>query len=222
MIHKPVEVSGRVLEVEIKARVKDTKAIRERLLLRHATPSGRVHERDVYYNAPDRDFGKTDEALRLRYTEAGCVLTYKGPKVKDFRLKAREELNTGVESGPVIETILVRLGYTRVAREGPRGLYRDRGAPRAEGPGNICPGDWEGDRRGGRADPGLVPGAAAGEGVSVQEKNIRIFSMHIKKRQMKEEKVDVGRYCNDRLSYILPVTVSALLIAAAHFSAFAT
>jgi len=115
MIHKPVEVSGRVLEVEIKARVEDTKAIRERLLLRHATPSGRVHERDVYYNAPDRDFGKTDEALRLRYTEAGCVLTYKGPKVKDFRLKAREELNTGVESGKVIETILVRLGYTRVA-----------------------------------------------------------------------------------------------------------
>ncbi len=46
--------------------------------------------------------------------------------------------------------------------------------------------------------------------------------MHIKKRQMKEEKADVGRYCNDRLSYILPVTVSALLIAAAHFSAFAT
>ena len=114
MIHKPVEVSGRALEVEIKARVDDIGVIRERLLLRHATPSGRVHERDVYYNAPDRDFGKTDEALRLRYTEAGCVLTYKGPKVKDFRLKAREELNTGVESGPVIETILVRLGYTRV------------------------------------------------------------------------------------------------------------
>lgn len=115
MIHKPVEVSGRVLEVEIKARVENMKAIRERLLLRHANPSGRVHERDVYYNAPDRDFAATDEALRLRYTDQGCLLTYKGPKVKDYRLKAREELNTGVESGPVIETILVRLGYTRVA-----------------------------------------------------------------------------------------------------------
>jgi adenylate cyclase class 2 len=115
MIHKPVEVSGRVLEVEIKARVGNTKAIRERLLLRHASPSGRVHERDVYYNAPDRDFAATDEALRLRYTDQGCLLTYKGPKVKDYRLKAREELNTGVEAGPVVETILVRLGYRRVA-----------------------------------------------------------------------------------------------------------
>jgi adenylate cyclase class 2 len=129
MIHKPVEVSGTILEVEIKARVKDLGEIRERLLLRHASPSVRLHERDVYYNAPDRDFASTDEALRLRYTEEGCVLTYKGPKIKDYRLKAREELNTGVESGNVTERILQRLGYVRVAEvEKTREYYDYRGA----------------------------------------------------------------------------------------------
>jgi adenylate cyclase class 2 len=129
MIHKPVEVSGTILEVEIKARVKDLGEIREHLLLRHATPSVRLHERDVYYNAPDRDFGVTDEALRLRTTEGGCLLTYKGPKIKDYRLKAREELNTGVESGNVTERILQRLGYVRVAEvEKWREYYDYKGA----------------------------------------------------------------------------------------------
>jgi adenylate cyclase class 2 len=115
MIDKPVEGIGLLLEVEMKARVENTEEIRERLLLRHARPSGRVHERDIYFNAPDRDFAVTDEALRLRYTEEGCVLTYKGPKIRDYRVKAREELNTGVESGKVVETMLIRLGFTRVA-----------------------------------------------------------------------------------------------------------
>jgi adenylate cyclase class 2 len=129
MIDKPVEGVGSLLEIEIKARVQDTKEIKERLLLRHARPSGGVHERDVYFNAPDRDFAVTDEALRLRYTKEGCVLTYKGPKVKDFGLKAREELNTGVESGNVVETMLIRLGYTRVAEvEKWREYYDYKGA----------------------------------------------------------------------------------------------
>jgi adenylate cyclase class 2 len=129
MIDKPVEGIGTLLEVEIKARVQDLKEIKERLLLMHALPSGRVHERDVYFNAPDRDFAVTDEALRLRYTEGGCVLTYKGPKIRDYLLKAREELNTGVESGSVVETMLVRLGYTRVAEvEKWREYYDYKGA----------------------------------------------------------------------------------------------
>ena len=129
MIDKSVEVSGSLLEVEIKARVQNTDEIREHLLLRHATPSERVHERDVYFNAPDRDFGVTDEALRLRYTEGRCVLTYKGPKMKAYRLKAREELNTAVESGTVVETLFTRLGYRKVAEvEKWREYFEYRGA----------------------------------------------------------------------------------------------
>jgi len=118
-----------MLEVEIKARVDDLADIRERLLLLHASPSARVHEHDIYYNATDRDFATTDEALRLRYTGEGCLLTYKGPKIKEFRLKAREELNTVVGSGNVMGTILERLGYVPVAEVDKwREYYEYRGA----------------------------------------------------------------------------------------------
>lgn len=118
-----------MLEVEIKARVEDLGKVRERLLLLHASPSVRIHEHDIYYNAPDRDFGVTDEALRLRFTDEGCLLTYKGPKKKEFRLKAREELNTRVESGNVLGTILERLGFNPVAEVDKwREYYEYRGA----------------------------------------------------------------------------------------------
>ena len=126
MIHKPDEG---MLEVEIKARVRNLEEIRERLLLSHATPSVRTHERDVYFNAPDRDFGITDEALRLRYSDGEAILTYKGPKRKEYRFKAREELNTIVGSGSETEMILERLGFTRVAEvEKWREYYSYKGA----------------------------------------------------------------------------------------------
>ena len=77
--------------------------------------SGSQHERDVYYNAPHRDFSETDEALRIRYTDSRCVVTYKGPKVRVGSAKAREELNTDVSSGNTFESILSRAGFRRAA-----------------------------------------------------------------------------------------------------------
>jgi adenylate cyclase class 2 len=74
-----------------------------------------VHEHDIYYNAPHRNFASTDEALRVRYAGGKAVVTYKGAKVKNLGLKAREELNTGVESGEVFDQILARLGFVRTA-----------------------------------------------------------------------------------------------------------
>ena len=53
-----------MLEIELKVRVPDLAPIRERLRDLHADQTGRTHEHDVYFNAPDRDFGRTDEALR--------------------------------------------------------------------------------------------------------------------------------------------------------------
>jgi adenylate cyclase class 2 len=41
------------------------------------------------------------------------VVTYKGPKIKKFGLKAREELNFAVECGQTFETMLDRLGFTK-------------------------------------------------------------------------------------------------------------
>lgn len=102
-----------MLEVELKVRIPSTDSVRERLMQQKAEFLGRVHEHDIFYNAPHRDFGRTDEAVRVRYTNDRAVVTYKGPKIRKFGLKAREELNFAVESGTAFETMLDRLGFTR-------------------------------------------------------------------------------------------------------------
>ena len=102
-----------MLEVELKVKIPSLDPIRERLLAQKAKYCGKAREHDIYYNAPHRDFGKTDEAVRVRYTDDHAVVTYKGPKIKKFDLKAREELNFAVESGETFEKMLDRLGFTR-------------------------------------------------------------------------------------------------------------
>jgi len=101
-----------MLEIELKVSVPSLDPIRDRLVRLNARSRGRVHEHDRYYNAPHRDFAKTDEAVRVRYADDHAVVTYKGPKIRKFGLKAREELNFAVESGEVFETMLARLGFT--------------------------------------------------------------------------------------------------------------
>ncbi len=104
-----------MLEIEVKIKVDKLEPIRSRLEELRASPMERVHERDVYYNAPHRDFARTDEALRIRYSGSNCVLTYKSAKLSGYSLKAREELSTPVGSGPALEEILEKLGFTRTA-----------------------------------------------------------------------------------------------------------
>jgi adenylate cyclase class 2 len=102
-----------MLEVELKVKIPSLDPAREQLVRKNAQSCGKVHEHDVYYNAPHRDFSITDEAVRVRYTGDHAVVTYKGPKIKKFGLKAREELNFAVESGKIFETMLDRLGFTK-------------------------------------------------------------------------------------------------------------
>jgi adenylate cyclase class 2 len=102
-----------MLEVELKVKIPSLDPVREKLRRKKAEYSGKVHEHDIYYNAPHRDFGVTDEAVRVRYTDDHAVVTYKGPKIKKFGLKAREELNFAVESGETFEKMLDRLGFTK-------------------------------------------------------------------------------------------------------------
>jgi adenylate cyclase, class 2 len=102
-----------MLEVELKVKIPSLDPVREKLTRKNAQFLGKVHEHDIYYNAPHRDFGVTDEAVRVRYTNDHAVVTYKGPKIKKFGLKAREELNFAVECGETFEKMLDRLGFTR-------------------------------------------------------------------------------------------------------------
>jgi len=71
-----------MLEVELKVRVPSLDPVRESLVLKKAQFRGKIHEHDIYYNVPHRDFAQTDEAVRIRYTDDHAVVTYKGPKIK--------------------------------------------------------------------------------------------------------------------------------------------
>jgi adenylate cyclase class 2 len=104
-----------MLEIELKVRVESLTAVRQRLAGLGAILSDRVTERDIYYNAPNRDFAATDEALRARYTDSGCIVTYKGPKRAGAAVKAREEFSCRVNPGEECEEILARLGFRRTA-----------------------------------------------------------------------------------------------------------
>lgn len=66
---------------------------------------------DLYYRHPGRDFGKTDEALRLRKTGEEAELTYKGPRMRTEDVKAREEVTLKTENPLAMQRILERLGF---------------------------------------------------------------------------------------------------------------
>ncbi len=79
-----------------------------------------LRETDLYFNGNDRDFRKSDEALRLRSlidAETGqpveTVLTYKGPK-QDSVSNTRLEYETSVGSGDIARKLLEALGYQAV------------------------------------------------------------------------------------------------------------
>ncbi|MEF8773538.1 MAG: class IV adenylate cyclase [Halobacteriales archaeon] len=115
-------------EVELKVRA-DHEAVRDRLAERSVERVGAVRQVDTYYGAPHRDFGETDEALRVRReTQEGGdprhELTYKGPKV-DADSKTRQEHETGVDDPDAVDAALQALGFDPVATvEKDRERYR--------------------------------------------------------------------------------------------------
>ncbi|WP_426964270.1 class IV adenylate cyclase [Haloparvum alkalitolerans] len=113
-------------EVELKVPA-DLDAVRERLEAAGAQRETALEQVDTYYDAPDRDFAETDEALRLREetpldgeggSEDGSApttkVTYKGPLVDDDS-KSREEHETAVADGSAMAGVLEGLGYEPAA-----------------------------------------------------------------------------------------------------------
>ena len=68
---------------------------------------------DVYYNAPNRDFKTTDEALRIRVSNGHAEVTYKGPKI-DAETKARMEINVKIDDYQKFSNILQILNFKRI------------------------------------------------------------------------------------------------------------
>lgn len=104
-------------EVELKVRA-DHDAVRERLASAGATLLDTVEQHDSYYDAPDRNFAETDEALRVRTERSDdgteTRLTYKGPLVERAS-KTREEAKTAVADPDALAEVLAGLGYDLAA-----------------------------------------------------------------------------------------------------------
>src|SRR5437868_4629393 len=101
-----------MLEIEMKFPVADLAALETRL---GQAGAGTATDR----RAPDRDFARTDEALRVRTIGAANFVTYKGPK-RDLQTKTRTELEVPLTDGPAaadaFKQLLRHLGYRDVAQ----------------------------------------------------------------------------------------------------------
>ncbi len=102
-------------EVELKLPA-ELETVRDRLDGLGAVDRGAVLQADTYYDAPDRSFAETDEAIRIRREprDGTAVLTYKGPLVDDDS-KSRREVETAVEDADALATILEELGFEPAA-----------------------------------------------------------------------------------------------------------
>jgi len=107
-----------MLEVEMKFPATNWQDLERQLAASEAKEQGSHREEDHYFNAPDRDFACTDEAVRLRRVGADNFLTYKGPKT-DAQTKTRTEIEVplapGHETANAMTQVLRHLGYRPVA-----------------------------------------------------------------------------------------------------------
>jgi adenylate cyclase, class 2 len=103
-----------MVEVEQKFRVEDTSPLRATLERWNARACGKVTQRDAYYNHPARDFGVTDEALRLRTVDGNTVITYKGPK-QPGEVKTRREIELPLTRVEEWDDLLESLGFRQTA-----------------------------------------------------------------------------------------------------------
>ena len=102
-----------MIEVEIKVRIKNKEEISEKLKKLGFKFIKKKFQEDIYFNGIDRDFRKTDEALRIRDDNGTYYVTYKGPKI-DRISKTREEIEVRIDDKEKMRMIFKRLGFREV------------------------------------------------------------------------------------------------------------
>jgi adenylate cyclase, class 2 len=103
-------------EIEIKFRIADPRAIRQRLRQSgFRLITGRTHETNTLYDLPGQVLRKRGELLRLRRYGSEWVLTHKA-KAKTGRHKTRVETETKLEDGAKMDAILQALGFAPIFR----------------------------------------------------------------------------------------------------------
>jgi adenylate cyclase, class 2 len=98
-----------VYEVEQKYPLADVAAVEAALARLGATWHGTAEQVDRYFNHPCRDFAVTDEALRLRRTDAALAITWKGPRL-DATAKTRREIELPLAEAAVPAAALAEGG----------------------------------------------------------------------------------------------------------------
>lgn len=104
-------------EVETKFAVTDRAALERRLTEVGARRLNSESHVDYYLQHPHRDFQKSDEALRIRQTDQGVVVTYKGPRAP-AAVKIREEFELSMPSSAQLmhaREMFERLGFRVLA-----------------------------------------------------------------------------------------------------------
>ena len=111
---KYINYSDIMIEVEIKAKIDDKNDALNKINSLGATYSHSEEQEDIYFNAPDKDYKQTDEALRIRLIptddEIKKILTYKGPKI-DSESKTRKEIEVEISDLDKMTDILIELGF---------------------------------------------------------------------------------------------------------------
>jgi adenylate cyclase class 2 len=111
-------MSAAMLEVEMKFANADFARLERQLTEGGAHEVTTRNDADHYFNAPDRDFARTDEALRMRRIGSLNFVTYKGPK-RDTYTKTRTEIEVPIAEGDQAAVdfarLLQHLGYRPVA-----------------------------------------------------------------------------------------------------------
>lgn len=107
-----------MIEVEVKFAGVDFGPVQRMLRKWGARADPPRRDADHYFNAPDRDFARTDEALRLRRIGRTNLITYKGPKL-DLETKSRTEIEVplaeGKDAAEEFARLITSLGYRPVA-----------------------------------------------------------------------------------------------------------
>ena len=106
--------AGRRLEIEIKLPAPDLDTLRRLLRSEGATPVSPVHfESNDLYDRGEGELLARGCALRLRRTDRGASLAFKGPARFENGMKRREERETTISDPESTERILTAIGLER-------------------------------------------------------------------------------------------------------------
>jgi predicted adenylyl cyclase CyaB len=109
-----------VIEVELKARVRDARAI-EAAVASFASLSGEIDKRDAYWRAPGRRDRAERRDFRVRLEGGTSAVTFKDKRVEDG-IEVNVEREFGVSDPAAFADLALRLGCERWYEKRKRGL----------------------------------------------------------------------------------------------------